>query len=84
MLDGVEADDRLRSRLLDGAAAVDRSPRAKKKKAAFRSAPLSRPVNLFSKFQVDSPWRIMTTVDFRRAPERRARWVARSNMMELL
>ena len=48
------------------------------------SAPRFIPVNLFSRFQVDSPWRIMTTVDFRRAPERRARWVARSNMMELL
>ena len=62
-------------------AASDARP---EKKAAFPSAPLLIPVNLFSKFQVDSPWRIMTTVDFRRAPERRARWVARSNMMELL
>ena len=62
---------------------VRRLVEAKKKKAAFRSAPRFIPVNLFSKFQVDSPWRIMTTVDFRRAPERRARWVARSNMVLL-
>ena len=65
----------------DGVAASDARP---EKKAAFPSAPLFIPVNLFSKFQVDSPWRIMTTVDFRRAPERRARWVARSNIATTL
>ena len=55
--------------------------RGEEEEGRLPSAPLCIPVNLFSKFQVDSPWRIMTTVDFRRAPERRARWVARSSMV---
>ena len=50
----------------------------------FCSARRAAPVNLFSRFQVDSPWRIITTVDFWRAPRRRARWVARSSILELL
>ena len=50
----------------------------------FCSAPHLVPVNLFSRFQVDSPWRIITTVDFWRAPRRRARWVARSNIATTL
>ena len=58
--------------------------RGEEEEGRLPSAPRSLPVNLFSRFQVDSPWRIMTTVDFWRAPRRRARWVARSNMMELL
>ena len=57
--------------------------RGEEEEGRLPSAPLCIPVNLFSKFQVDSPWRIMTTVDFRRAPERRARWVARSSILEL-
>jgi len=80
----VGADDRLLSRLLDGARRRGGLSSRAKKEGRLPSAPRFIPVNLFSRFQVDSPWRIMTTVDFRRAPERRARWAARSNMMELL
>jgi len=87
-LDGVEAVDRS-THAIDATASVRRrgGPRwlvsGEEGEGRLPSAPRAAPVNLFSRFQVDSPWRIMTTVDFRRAPERRARWVARSNMMEL-
>ena len=58
--------------------------RGEEEEGRLPSAPRLVPVNLFSRFQVDSPWRIMTTVLFRRAPERRARWVARSNIATTL
>ena len=83
-LDGVEADGSRHRRDSQCSTAWRPLVSGEEGEGRLPSAPRSLPVNLFSRFQVDSPWRIMTTVDFRRAPERRARWVARSNIATTL